>query len=73
MKLSKKKQRVKEHLDKIQDFLDYYTGGNNPLKAEFRELRETFEELTLEQKEHNKRFAKKLRWIWDNEEPTKED
>lgn len=67
MKLSKKKQRVKDHIDKIQEYLDYYTGGNNPLRIELQELRETFEELALEKDEHNKRFAKKLRWIWENE------
>ncbi len=68
MKNSKRIQNMLKSLDTIYEYLEYYMDGNTGLSAEYHELRKHIEELSLEQKEHNARFAKKLKYLWSTDE-----
>lgn len=70
MKNSKKTHQILKKLDKLQEYM-YYFMLDGPAYAEvsqdIKELRSHIEELSLERKEHNARFARKLKGIWDSQ------
>jgi len=68
MKNSKKIQKVISYLDEIEDLLKYYTNGNARHETKFRDIRALIDELGLDKKKDHARFAKKLRWIWEQSE-----
>lgn len=68
MENSKKVKRILKDLDTIYSYLEYYMDGNTGLEVEYIQIRKHIEELSLKQKEHNIRLAKKLRWFWQSDE-----
>lgn len=70
MKNSKKTENILKKLDKMQEYLYYFmmdTEAYHGVSKDIAELREFISELSLERKEHNARFAKKLKGLWDRE------
>ena len=73
MKNSKRIQRIINKLDDLKEALDYYTGGNNVYSQDIKELRELFNELSIEKKEDHVRLAKKLKAYWKSQNYNSED
>jgi hypothetical protein len=70
VKNSKKTEQILKKLDKIEEFMYYFmmnTEAFHEVKSDLSELREYISELSLDRKEHNARFAKKLKGLWDQE------
>ena len=70
MKNSKKTENILKKLDKIQEYMYYFmmdTEAYHDISKDIAELREFISELALDRKEHNARFAKKLKGLWDSE------
>ena len=64
----KRAKRIINNLDTIYSYLEYYMNGHTGLTPQYQEIKKYIEELSLDQKEHNIRFAKKLKWFNTGEE-----
>ena len=68
MENSKRIKRIIQHLDELEEVMDYFMAGSKHYHQHFRELRDIIDELGLDRKEHNARFAKKLKAIVRSQE-----
>ena len=68
MENSKRIKRIIKHLDELEEVMDYFMAGNKHYTPYFDEIRELIDELGLNMKEHNARFAKKLKAIYESQE-----
>lgn len=63
MDKSKRAQRMISTLDEIYSRLEYYMNGHTGLEVGYTELKKYIEKFALEEKEHNIRLVKKLKWF----------
>jgi hypothetical protein len=66
VKISKKTQHLLDYLDEIQEELQYFSNKKNYKKEKIDILKNYIEETSLDRKIDHARFAKWLKWVWNN-------
>lgn len=64
MENSKRIQRILKKLEKLEEYMEFYT-NNNEYKKDFEDIRELIDELAMDKKEDHIRLAKKLKAHWE--------